>query len=67
MHILPKARSDLLVVPLLVWIPIAVLRMVGFQAEHTADEMGSTLRMLGIITAILAIPFCAGIYLKLKS
>lgn len=67
MQILPKARSDRLVVPFLVWIPIAFLRIVGFQAAHSSDETEATLRLLGIITVILAIPFVAGLYLKLKS
>ena len=55
MKLLPQDKRGFLALPVLVWIPIAMIRIVGFQAEKSSDTMIPTLRNMGIITLILVV------------
>lgn len=64
MHILPKDTCDRLVVPLLVWAPVAFLLVVGDQAAKPNN--GVPLKLLAIVTAVLAVPFVIGVFVKIS-
>ena len=67
MHILPKDRCDRLVLPLLAWMPVAFLCLIGTQAAHTGEEAATVLYEVAIVTGILAVPFLIGLYLKIRT
>jgi hypothetical protein len=66
MRLGPKETSDWLVLPLLLWIPIAFLRIVGLQAAKSGEEVVPVLHNLGIVTSILLVPFALGVWQKMK-
>ncbi len=66
MRLLPKNKNDLLVLPLLLWIPVAFLRIVGLQAAKSGEEAAAALRTIAVVTAVLAVPFAVGVAQKLR-
>ena len=59
MRLLPDDKRDWLVLPLLLWVPVAFLMMAGLQAAKSGEEVSSVPRVLGFITAAVAVPFVA--------
>ncbi len=66
MRLLPTDKTDLLVVPFLLWLPIAFLLLIGTQAAHTGEEVASILHVVAVVTAVVAVPFVVAVIQKAR-